>query len=331
MTTIGVLGGGAWGTALASLIAAAGNGTLLWARNAEVARAINSNHRHPSCLTGITLNSTLRATTDLAAACRCDAVFLVVPAQAVRSVASAIRDLIPVGQPVICCAKGLEIGSGALMSEVLAECLPDQAAGCLSGPTFADEAAAGTPTAATLALADGATGARLARQIASASFRPYVSDDVIGTEVAGAVKNVLAIACGIAAGQGFGENTRAALITRGLAEVTRFAVALGGRAETLAGLAGIGDLAMTCASRQSRNFRFGAALGAGAAIGTVLTGAGGLVEGRYSTASVMARARGVSVEMPICAAVDSILNHGVDLRDAIAGLMHRPLRLEQGR
>ncbi len=326
---IGVLGGGSWGTALAHLAARAGQAPVLWARNREVVAALNSSHRHPRFLVGIDLDPAINATADLGEACHSDVVLLVVPAQAVRDIANRMVALLPPGVPVICCSKGLEIESGALLSEILRARLPEHPIGCLSGPTFAAEAVAGMPTAVTLAFDDTALASGLAQDLGSATFRPYVSNDVIGTEVAGAIKNVLAIACGIASGQGFGENTRAALITRGLAEAIRFAVALGGQPKTLAGLSGIGDLAMSCASRQSRNFRFGEALGAGAAISAALADSGGVVEGHYSAAPVLARAEALSVELPICSAVNAILNCGVAVQDVIDGLMHRPLRNEQ--
>ena len=325
---LGVIGTGAWGTALAHLAAQAGSETVLWGRDAETVAAINRDHENPNYLKSLPLDSRIQATTDLAETCRADAVLLATPAQAVRDVASTMAGKLPPGVPVICCAKGLEIGTGLLMSEVLGEVLPDHPIGCLSGPTFATEAVQGMPTAVTLSIDDPGLGAALAKAISTPTFRPYISGDVIGAEVGGAVKNVLAIACGIAAGQGFGENTRAALITRGLAEMTRLAVALGGRAETLAGLAGLGDLAMTCASRQSRNFRFGDALGKGLAADGILAGMGGVVEGWHSAGAVIQRAKARDVELPICQAIDAVLNHGANLRAAIEGLMRRPLRTE---
>lgn len=325
---LGVIGSGAWGTALAHLAVKAGSQAVLWGRDAETVDVINRDHVNPAYLKNLPLDPRLRATTDLARACRNDAILLVVPAQAVRAIAAAMAGELSPGTPVICCAKGLEIGTGLLMSEVLAEILPGHPIGCLSGPTFAAEVVLGLPTAATLAIGDAELGRALAMALGAPAFRPYVASDVIGAEVGGAVKNVLAIACGVAAGQGFGENTRAALITRGLAEMTRLAVALGGQSETLAGLAGLGDLAMTCASRQSRNFRFGEALGAGTPAEQSLAGMGGVVEGWHSASAVMRRANALGVELPICQAIDAVLNHGADLDAAIQGLMRRPLRTE---
>ena len=328
---IGVIGGGAWVTALAHLAATAGAESLLWARDTDAIDAINNNKQNSRYLKGIPLDPELRATSDLSKVCQSDAILLVVPAQAVRGLAHQIASLVPKGVPIICCAKGLEIGTGHLMSEVIKEILPHNPRGCLSGPTFATEAARGIPTAVTLAMQDPDLGAKLARAISTPSFRPYVSDDVVGAEVGGAVKNVLAIACGISTGIGMGENSRAALITRGLAEAIRLATTLGGQAETLSGLAGLGDLAMTCGSRQSRNFRFGEALGQGARLETVPKEMGGVVEGRHTAQALAKRAGELRIDLPICQAVDIVLNHGADLRTTVDSLMRRPLRMETDR
>ena len=325
---IGVVGGGAWGTALGHLAAIAGRSTLIWARDPGTVEAISSRHENTRRLPGCALDPRLRATGRLEEACAADAVLLAVPAQHVREVARRMADLVRPGAPVISCAKGIEAGTGLLMSEVLAEAAPDTVAGCLSGPTFAAEAVRGMPTAATLAFPDPAVARALAGQLGSSLFRPYMSSDVIGAETAGAVKNVLAIACGIAAGRGFGENTRAALITRGLAETTRLAVVLGGRGETLAGLAGLGDVALTCVSRQSRNYRFGEAVGRGS---PDAGNGGGVIEGRHTAAAVVRRARSLGVDTPICAAVDIVLNHGADLDRTIEDLLNRPLQAEEAR
>ena len=325
---IGVIGGGAWGTALAHLVAAAGTKSLLWARDAAMVETINQIRKNTQYLPDIQLDPRLRATHDLAEVCQADSILLVVPAQAVRGITKKIAGLASAPVPLICCAKGLEIGTGLLMSEIINETLPDHPMGCLSGPTFAAEAARGVPTAVTLAIPDPALGAALAAAISTTTFRPYISDDVIGAEVGGAVKNVLAIACGVVAGIGMGENSRAALITRGLAEATRLATALGGRSETLSGLAGLGDLAMTCASRQSRNFRFGEALGQGLPLVKILGDMGGVVEGRHTAEAAAKRAAEMKIDMPICQAVDAVLNQDADLRATIDGLMRRPLRME---
>lgn len=325
---IGVVGGGAWGTALAHIAAKAGAETLLWARDAAMVEAINDGHENHRYLPGTALDPGIRATGSLSGFGEVDAVLLVVPAQAVRALCRSLRVIVPANRPLVCCAKGLETETGLLMTEVMREILPDHPLGCLSGPTFAAEAVRDMPTAVTLAMEDQSQATAIARAIGTATFRPYVSEDVVGAEIGGAIKNVLAIACGIAAGIGMGENTRAALITRGLAEATRLAVALGGRRETMAGLAGLGDLAMTCASRQSRNFRFGEALGRNVPLDTILKEMGGVVEGRHTARATMRRASALEIDLPICRTVDEVLNQGTDLRAAIAGLMSRPLRAE---
>ncbi len=332
MTTlrIGIIGGGAWGTALGHLAARAGCATVLWARDRAVVDAINERGENPRRLAGCRLDPALRATNRMAEACAADAVLLVVPAQQVRAVATGLAQHLRPGTPAVCCAKGIETATGLMMSEVLVEASPGTMAGCLSGPTFAAEAVAGTPTAATLALPDPDRARQVADALASRYFRPYISTDVIGAETGGAVKNVLAIACGIAMSRGFGENTRAALITRGLAEATRLAVALGGQAETLAGLAGLGDVSLSCVSKQSRNYRFGEALGRGETVADAERGAGGVVEGRHTAAAVVRRARQAGCDTPICEAVDRVVNHGEDLDRAIAELLDRPLRTEHG-
>jgi len=325
---IGVVGGGAWGTALAHISAKAGAETLLWARDPTMVEAINRTHENQRYLPGTILDTRITATDDLDLFRDADAILLVVPAQTVRALCRSLVSVAPTSCPIICCAKGLETETGLLMTEVIGEVMPDHRLACLSGPTFATEAARGMPTAVTLAMEDQTRAAAIAGAIGTSTFRPYVSDDIVGAEVGGAIKNVLAIACGIATGIGMGENTRAALITRGLAEATRLAAALGGRRETMAGLAGLGDLAMTCASRQSRNFRFGEALGRNVPLETILEEMGGVVEGRHTARATMKRASTLGIDLPICQAVDEVLNKGTDLRQAIAGLMSRPLRAE---
>ncbi|MEC8793877.1 MAG: NAD(P)H-dependent glycerol-3-phosphate dehydrogenase [Pseudomonadota bacterium] len=329
---VAVLGGGGWGTALAQVTARAGNEVALWARDPAVVSAINTARRNPRYLSDLTLDPAVRATADLAAAITAaEAVLLAVPAQTVRGLAAALAATGVAPTTVVICAKGLEIGSGKLLSEVLDESLPGWPVAVLSGPSFAGETAAGVPTAVTVAADSLARAGDLAACFGTPSFRPYASDDVIGVEVAGAVKNVIAIAAGIAAGLGFGDNTRAALITRGLAEIARFAVALGGRAETVMGLAGVGDMVLTCASMQSRNTQFGRAVGAGTAVATLRAPPAPVVEGVASAAAVVARARTAGVDMPIAEAVDAVVNHGADLAATLERLLARPLRPEDHR
>ncbi|MGF1591769.1 MAG: NAD(P)H-dependent glycerol-3-phosphate dehydrogenase [Kiloniellaceae bacterium] len=325
---LGVVGAGAWGSALASLCSRAGREVVLWGRDRRLVEAVNARHENPGYLPGIALDPALRATTrpeDLAAA---EACLLAVPAQALRPVAASLNETIGAAVPVVLCAKGIEAVSGLLMTEVAGEVLPGRPQAVLSGPTFAAEVARGLPTAVTLACADAALGARLVDTLGTRSFRPYLSDDPIGAEIAGAVKNVLAIACGIVAGRRLGDNARAALVTRGLAEMSRLVLARGGKAETLMGLAGLGDLTLTCTATQSRNYSLGVALGEGQSLEAALAAARGVVEGRFSAAATVAMAEGLDVEMPICAAVDAVVNRGADLERSIAGLLSRPFKAE---
>jgi glycerol-3-phosphate dehydrogenase (NAD(P)+) len=325
---IGVIGGGAWGTALAVTARRAGRDVVLWAREAEVVAAINARHENPLFLPGIPIDPAIAATGDLTAAVAADAVLLVVPAQHLRAVAGALANALQPGTPVAICAKGVEETSGALMSEIAAAALPGSRLAVLSGPTFAGEVARGLPTAVTLATADPALGRALIAALGTRSFRPYLGDDLVGAEIGGAVKNVLAIACGIVAGRRLGDNARAALITRGLAEMVRLARAKGGRAETLMGLSGLGDLTLTCTALQSRTHSLGFALGEGKALAEILGPRRSIAEGVSSAAAIAALARRLAVDMPIVAAVDAILHRGADIDEAIAGLLARPFRDE---
>ncbi|TWA85095.1 glycerol-3-phosphate dehydrogenase (NAD(P)+) [Azospirillum brasilense] len=326
---IGVIGGGAWGTALALAALRAGREALLWAREPAVVESVNAARENRDYLPGVSLPAALRATGDLAEAAACDAILLVTPAQHLRSACAGLAGHLRPGTPLVICAKGIELDSHALMSEAAAAALPaGTPLAVLSGPTFAAEVARGLPTAVTLACADAALGARLVEALGSRTFRPYLSDDVVGSQIGGAVKNVLAIACGVVEGRKLGDNARAALITRGLAEITRLALALGGRPETLMGLSGLGDLTLTCSSLQSRNMSLGAALGAGRTLAEVLAERRSVAEGVYTAAAVVGLAGRKGVDMPLCAAVDAILNRGAGLDATIDGLLSRPFRGE---
>jgi glycerol-3-phosphate dehydrogenase (NAD(P)+) len=323
---VAVIGGGAWGTALAQTARRAGRDVMLWAREDEVVAAINRDHVNPLFLPGIALEPDIRAVGNLAEAVRdAETVLLAVPAQHLRAVTTALA---PLQTPIVICAKGVEERTGALLTEIVAATLPGVPFAVLSGPTFAAEVARGLPTAVTLASADAALGTRLAAALGTRSFRPYLSDDVIGVEIGGAVKNVLAIACGIVAGRNLGDNARAALITRGLAEMMRLAVAKGGRAETLMGLSGLGDLVLTCTGAQSRNYSLGVALGQGRTLAAILAERRSVAEGVTSAAATVALARPLKVDMPIAAAVDAILHRGAAIDAAIAGLLARPFKSE---
>ena len=332
-----VIGGGAWGTALAMIADSAERRVSLWIRESAAVEQIRRERRNPF-LPRFELPRSIAVTDDLAdALAGAELVLLVVPSQFLRAMAREVENRLPKGVPVVVCSKGIELDTGLLMTQVVQQEMPGRPQAVLSGPSFAEEAAAGQPTAVTIAV-DPANGgdlltpdnlaSRVALTLGTLSFRPYLSDDQTGVEVGGAVKNVLAIACGIAAGRGLGSNPRAALITRGLAEIKRLALALGGKPETVTGLAGIGDLALTCSSEQSRNFTFGKALGEGRTVEQALAGKSAVVEGVANARSVAALAERLDVEMPICATVDAILHRGLPLDEAIAELLSRPLRAE---
>ena len=320
---IGVIGGGAWGTALAA-VAARGGEVLLWAREPEVVSAINADHANPLFLPGVALSPAIRATGALGDLAGVDALLVVAPAQHIGRVLAET----PVGAtPLVMCAKGIEAGTRRLVGEVAHAAHPAAPIAVLSGPTFAHEVAAGLPTAVTLACEDTALQARLAARLAGPAFRPYASTDVMGAEIGGAVKNVLAIACGVVEGSGLGQNARAALIARGFAEMTRFGLARGARAETLAGLSGLGDLVLTCSSTSSRNFSLGVGLGRGESAATLLADRRTVAEGAFTAPVLVEAAREAGVDMPIVAAVCQLLD-GADVRAVTRDLLSRPLRNE---
>ncbi|WP_420402253.1 NAD(P)H-dependent glycerol-3-phosphate dehydrogenase [Nisaea sp.] len=324
---IAVLGAGAWGTALALAVQRAGRAVTLWARRPEQAGEMRRLRENRVYLPGIRLPDELEVTSDPKTAVDgVEALLLVVPAQHMRAALSAFA--IPAGVPLVSAAKGIENGTDKTMSQVLGELLPDNPVAVLSGPSFAGEAALGKPTAVTLASADKALALELGEAFGSSTFRPYASTDLVGAEVGGAVKNVLAIAAGIVSGMELGENARAALITRGLAEATRFAVALGGRPATLMGLSGLGDLVLTCSSTSSRNFTLGARLGKGEALADILGGSPSVVEGVFTAAALHRRARALGVEMPIAEGVDAVLNRGIDPGTVVKELLSRPIGWE---
>ncbi len=326
--TFGVIGAGAWGTAIAQLLARDGQSVRLWAREPEVVDAINLRRENSLFLPGITLRAGITATGYLPDLASCEALFAVAPAQHTRAVLRALREHLAAGTPVVLCAKGIELETGRFMSEVLAEELPQALATVMSGPSFAIDVARGLPTAVTFAAADLAIGEALIRAISTPTFRPYLGTDILGAEVGGAVKNVLAIACGIALGKGLGRSAHAALIARGYAEMTRLALALGAEADTLTGLSGLGDLVLTCSSETSRNMSLGLALGRGEALAEILGNRRAVTEG-VSTAPVLARlaaARGV--DMPIAKAVADVIEGRVSVDEAIHALLMRPVKAE---
>lgn len=324
----GVIGAGAWGTALAQVCARAGLEVTLQAREAEVVASVNQAHENALFLPGVALEPAIRAAPDMGALAACDLILAVAPAQHLRSALAALAPHLKPDVPVVLCAKGVEQGSLKLMTEVAAETIPGAPIAVLSGPSFAGEVARGLPTAVTLACDDETLARAIAHAIATPTFRPYVAGDMIGAEAGGAVKNVLAIACGVVEGKGLGRSAHASVITRGFAELTRFAVALGARAETLNGLCGLGDLVLTCSSPQSRNMSVGLALGQGLTLEQALAGKLSVAEGVASAPAVRALARKLGVETPICEAVAAILDGELAVDAAIAALLARPLKSE---
>jgi glycerol-3-phosphate dehydrogenase (NAD(P)+) len=321
---VGVIGGGAWGTALAQT-AAGGGDVLLWARDADVVESIDRSHENPAYLPGVPLSPAIRATADIVDLAGCDAILVVAPAQHVREVLGRL----PAGaMPLILCAKGIEAGTGLLMTEVAAAVRADAPIAVLSGPSFAHEVAAGQPTALTLACEDESLGEALAARLARPAFRLYHSTDVVGAEIGGAVKNVLAIACGVVDGMGLGLNARAALISRGFAEMTRFGVARGARIETLAGLSGLGDLVLTCSSSSSRNFSLGVGLGRGGRAADLLADRRTVAEGAFTAPVLRTAAAAAGVEMPIVAAVCALIEGSAAASDVVETLLARPRRSE---
>ncbi len=318
---LGVIGGGAWGTALAQVASTGGQETLLWAMEPEVIDTVNARHENLVFLPGIPLNETIRATSDLAELERCDAWILVTPAQHMRSV---LERAPACDRPLVLCSKGVEEKSGKLLHEVAREICPSAPIAVLSGPTFAHEVAAGLPTAVTLACEDRSLGEQLRARINLVHFRTYCTDDVAGAEAGGAVKNVLAIACGIVEGKRFGQNARAALIARGFAEMTRFGVAMGGRRETLAGLSGLGDLVLTCSSTSSRNFSLGKALGEGGKVADLMKDRRTVAEGAHTAPVVHRIALERDIDMPIVGAVVELLSGKVAIDDLLTTLLSRP-------
>lgn len=324
---VGVAGAGAWGAALAFCAVSAGRDVRIWAREPEVAEALTLGRGNPTFLPGVPLPA-MPASTDLASLADCDAILAVAPAQHLRASLKALAPHLKPGTPVALCSKGVERGTLKLMTDVLAEELPQASPAVLSGPSFAADVARGLPTAVTLACPDRAIGEVWMRTIGRPHFRTYWTDDLVGAEAGGAVKNVLAIACGVSEGMGLGRSAHAALIARGFSEMTRLGVKLGGRAETLAGLCGLGDLVLTCSSPQSRNMSFGLELGRGAKPADILAARNGVTEGAESAPAVVELGRRLGVDLPICDTVNALIDGQLDARAALDRLLNRPFREE---
>lgn len=320
MNSVAVVGAGAWGTALAIQAFRAGRQVTLWARGPARAAAIASSRRNPR-LAGHALPVSIAVTHALPSA---DLILLAVPLQHLREVAARL----PPGGPVVVCAKGVEANTLRLPLEILAEALPGRPAAALTGPNFAAEIAAGLPSASVVASADAGLRAAVLAALATPQFRLYGNDDPVGAQVGGAAKNVVAIAAGAVMGAGLGENARAALVTRGLAELMRLAVGLGGRADTVAGLSGLGDLLLSCTSTTSRNYSLGIELGSGRALADILASRTGVTEGVATAPALVARAMGAGASVPICEAVAAVLAGRMTIREAMEALQSRPLRDE---
>ena len=321
---IGVVGAGAWGTALAQLSAKADNDVVLWAREDEVVASINQKHENEMFLPGIQLTEKLKATGSLSDMADMDYIFMVVPAQFVRAVLIDLKEHISENTAIVLCAKGIEQSSGMIMTEVVAEILPKSPIVVLSGPTFAREVAEGRPSAVTIASKYQRVTQRLSDAIGQPTFRPYASRDVVGAEIGGALKNVFAIACGITTGRNMGDNARAALITRSLSEMVRFGERYGAERSTMMGLCGLGDLILTCSSPQSRNMSLGIAIGKGEKVQDLMTGRKTVAEG-YHTAAILAKiCRDEEIDLPIVMAVNDILHEGKDVDTVITDLLNRP-------
>ncbi|MES0883599.1 NAD(P)H-dependent glycerol-3-phosphate dehydrogenase [Roseibium sp. SCP14] len=326
--TVGVVGGGAWGTALALTAARAGRNVRLWARDPGTVSDIRAKRQNPRYLPGITFDEDLNATGTLAEVADTDAILLVTPAQTTRAMLAALKETGKVRGPVVLCAKGIEQSSGKLLSLVMDEELPGAEPGVLSGPSFADDVARGLPTAVTVAANAASTAHSLCEALQSPCFRPYASTDVPGTQIGGALKNVLAIACGAVVGRKLGASAQAALTARGFAELTRLGTAMGAQAETLTGLSGLGDLVLTCSSTQSRNFSFGVRLGEGFLASELIAVGGKLAEGAYSARVAVKLAEESHIEVPICETVARMIDENLSIDDALNTLMARPLKSE---
>lgn len=326
--TVGVIGGGAWGTALALTAARAGREVRLWARDPETVSVIRTRRQNPRYLPGITFDEDLNATASLQEVAGADAILLVTPAQTTRPLLAALKETGSVRGPVVLCAKGIEQTSGMLLSRVMSEELPGAEPGVLSGPSFANDVARGLPTAVTIAANSAKTALSLCEALQSACFRPYASIDVLGAQVGGALKNVLAIACGAVVGRKLGASAQAALTARGFAELTRLGAAMGAQSETLTGLSGLGDLVLTCSSAQSRNFSFGLRLGEGFMASELISAGGKLAEGAFSARVAVKLAQKHDIEVPICETVARMIDEDLSIDEALNTLMARPLKPE---
>lgn len=330
MEKIGIIGAGAWGTALAQSLANNGRDVTLWAREQRVVEGINETHENPVFMEGIKLNPLIKATESLSQMSDCDIILLTTPAQHVRTSLQALKGNLGDGKPLVICAKGIELESGLLLSQVVQEEVPDATIAVLTGPTFAREIASGLPSAVTIAADNKEIAQEIREVVRSRTLRAYITDDLIGAQIGGAVKNVIALACGVIVGRELGESARAALLTRGLAEMSRLAAAMGAKKETLMGMCGVGDLMLTCASMQSRNFSMGFALGQGKTLDEIMENRKGkaVTEGVHTAKALTVMARNLAVDMPISDIVYRCLNEDITIEQAIEEMLARPIRSE---
>jgi glycerol-3-phosphate dehydrogenase (NAD(P)+) len=328
MASVGIIGAGAWGTALAAAAVRGGSQAIIWCREPVVAKDIARHHENKRMLPGYTLPEEVIATTDLETACKANIIVMATPAQYFREVSMQIEPFVSEDSYVVIASKGIEIESRQLLSDIAVQTLPKMSISVISGPSFADEVAAGMPTAVALAAKDETTASWLARVFNSETFRVYPNDDIVGVQMGGALKNVLAIAAGVCRGRGMGSNTHAALLTRGLTEIVRLAVAMGGKRETLYGLAGVGDIILTCGNDKSRNMKFGISLGQGESAADLLSHRHAVIEGAHTAKTVAKLAELYNVEMPICAAVNEIIEGRMSVEDVLKELLERPVKPE---
>lgn len=328
MNRISVIGAGAWGTALAQVVAQNADHVTLWARDEELAREINTSGENKSYLPHITLKKNINATSELVLAMQSKIILMATPAQAMRSILLAMKPHIRKNHVLVLCSKGIELDTEQLMGAVANDVLPDTPFAILTGPNFAHEIAAGKPAATTLACADKKIAVTLQNAIASANFRPYITNDIIGVQIAGALKNVIAIACGAAHGMQMGESARASLVTRGMAEIARLGCAMGAQSETFLGLSGMGDMMLTCSSEKSRNFSLGLQLGQGHSFAKIMENRKNVTEGVHTAKAAIDLARKYNIEMPVCMAVHKCLNLGASLDEVMSEMLNRPLGYE---
>ncbi len=330
MQKIGIIGAGSWGTALAQCLANGGKDVMLWSREPEVVESVNSKHENVIFMPGVPLHESIEATDSMSKTADCDTLLVVTPAQYVRGTLESLKGDIAEGKPVVLCSKGIEIESGLLMSQVAFEEVPNATIAVLTGPTFAAEIVRNKPSAVTIAAHDKDVAQEIREGLSSKYLRPYITDDLIGTQIGGAVKNVVAIACGIVTGRGMGESARAALMTRGLAEMGRLAAAMGAKKETLMGMCGVGDLMLTCTSMQSRNYSLGIQLGEGKALQDIMDERKGkaVTEGVHTAEALKIMAKKHAVDMPIADIVHKCVGEGASIDECIEEMLDRPLRPE---